>query len=194
MDLDNPVNPNAAANQPVNPPVNQPTPTAQPTNANISPPVQPVYPQATTPSVPPVQGPSTLKLMGIIVACVVGGFLVLGGLAFTAVMMATSGPVKVADEQFNDLKQGNTQAAYNLFSSPAKAQTTFEQFQTSVQRLGMQNDPTTSLSIAGRHIVNNSAELTGTVKINGITRNVIYTLENTGGTWLIDGMDMKAAQ
>lgn len=131
---------------------------------------------------------SVVKLIGAIIAVMVVFMIVV----FAAVFIALSGPVKVANEQFNDIKTGNYQAAYDLFTTNAKDQTSIDTFQSNFVQFRITTDKNSRLIFNNRRIVNNVAELTGALISNGASRVVVYTLVQENGTWKISTIDLKS--
>lgn len=175
MDLNN-------INNPVGPP--QPVPPVVPTVPNVpsipNPNVVNTTPQSfdNTPEKP--KG-GVWKWIGI----VVGGFVVMGILIFVLVFALTAAPVKVVNEQFNDIRQNNLQAAYDLFSDSAKSQTSFSDFQTMVSNNHLSDAQTASISFSGRQVNGDKAELDGKITVNTSSAGLKYVLVKENGLWKV---------
>lgn len=121
------------------------------------------------------------KWIGIIV----GGFVLTIIIMFVAVFTATGAPVKVANEQFNDIRQNNLEAAYNLFATSAKTEVTFSDLQTFVSENNLAGGTTASISFSSRQISGNTATLDGKITIDGTSANLEYKLIKEGSIWKV---------
>lgn len=155
-------------------------------------PVSPIVNQAVQNPINPntMSTPKPKHLVLKWIGAIIGIFVLFGVIVGSIAFVATSGPVKVANEQLDDIKQGNLQAAYDLFSTNAKAQYTFVEFQSLVSQYSLDNG--VSLSFNGRQIANDRAQLDGKMTKNGVSRGVTYILTKEGDSWKIATIDIKA--
>lgn len=104
---------------------------------------------------------------------------------FVVVFTITGAPVKVANEQFNDIRQNNLEAAYDLFSTNAKTEVSFSDLQTFISKYNIAGATTASISFSGRQISGNTATLDGKITIDGSSANLEYRLIKESGMWKV---------
>lgn len=185
MDPNNINNP-AGNPQPV-PPVFPVTPVAPVVPSIPNPGIENVAPQNfNNIPVPEKSKHKIWKWVGIIT----GIFVVIGVLIFVLVFTLTAAPVKVANEQFNDIRQNNIQAAYDLFSDPAKSETTLSDFQTIVSNNHLSDAQTASISFSGRQVNGDKAELDGRITVNATSAGLRYLLVKENGVWKVDALSI----
>lgn len=114
-----------------------------------------------------------------------GVFVAIGILIFVLVFTLTAAPVRVANEQFNNIRQNNLQAAYDLFSINAKTQVSFDDLQAFVLKYHLADAETASISFSGRQVNGNTATLDGKITINGSVANLRYSLVKENGVWKV---------
>jgi hypothetical protein len=103
--------------------------------------------------------------------------------------VATTTPVKVAKKQFEDIRQNNLQVAYDLFSSDAKVQVSFEEFQKFVSSFHLSDASTASISFNSRErklqAGVDEAILGGKITLDGSVSNLEYILVKENDSWKI---------
>jgi len=124
------------------------------------------------------------------VGILAGVFVAIGVLIFVLVFALTAAPVKVANEQFNDIRQNNLQAAYDLFSDPAKGQTSFTDFQSMVSSNHLSDAQAASINFSGRQVNGDNAELDGKITVNATSAGLKYILVKENGVWKVSGFDI----
>ncbi len=132
----------------------------------------------------PIRKRHLLKWIGIgaLVLIVIGLF---GGIA---AFIFTEAPVKVANEQFMDIKQGRIQEAYDLFSPDAKIQVSFGTFQETAYVKSLRGVSDASIKFSSRSMVNATAEVVGTISRGNVSNPIRYVLIKQGNTWLIQNI------
>jgi hypothetical protein len=158
-------------------------PIPQPANPNFNQtiPPNPIDTNSVNPLVKPKPKHLVLKWVGAIVGIFILLGIVVGALAFAL----TAAPVKVANEQFNDIRQNNLQAAYDLFSDSAQSQTSFSDFQSIVLSNHLSDAQTASISFSGRQVNGDKAELDGKITVNNSSAGLRYVLVKTNGAWKV---------
>jgi len=120
----------------------------------------------------------------------VGIFVVIGVLIFVLIFTITAAPVKIANEQFNDIRQNNIQAAYDLFTDAAKGEFSFSDFQTIVSNNHLSDAQTASISFSRTQVNDNKAELDGQIKVNATSAGLRYLLVEENGVWKVDAFSI----
>lgn len=123
--------------------------------------------------------PKILGVIAVIIAVIIG-------LAF----YATSGIVKVAEDQLAFLKAGEVQKAYDLTSKDFQGATSFDQFKAFVEQypsLSKNKDHTFS----SREIVNDQGSIVGSLTSeDGAVTPIEYKFIKEGGVWKILGLNL----
>ncbi len=139
------------------------------------------------------------KWVWLIIGLICLGFVAAGLSAFFLFFSlykdfnGSGSPVKVVEEQLNDLKRGNTTAAYNLISTSEKVTLTQDQFNTLVKTY-----PALSINksdfFSNEKISNDQATLIGTLTAEDGTKTPIqYKLINENGVWKIYSITVNPA-
>jgi hypothetical protein len=130
----------------------------------------------------------------IILLVVLGAVLCIGFFAITigGAFLLTQPVTAVGEGFFNDLKAQNYEAAYGRLSDDLKKEVgSVENFGS---RLSENDVVPTSWNIASRNIDQRDGSLSGTLTTaSNATMNFSLSLENVGGSWLINGFDFSPA-
>jgi len=123
--------------------------------------------------------PKILGVIAVIIAVIIG-------LAF----YATSGIVKVAEDQLAFLKAGEVQKAYDLTSKDFQGATSFDQFKAFVEQYPSLSK-NKSHTFSSREIVNDQGSIVGSLTSeDGAVTPIEYKFIKEGGEWKILGLNL----
>jgi hypothetical protein len=123
-----------------------------------------------------------------IIAIVVLGVAVFGGLLFAVVMKLTGGLVDTANRQLAALAAGDADTAYAELSLAARDITSPAAFTDLMRRMGMLGHQG-RYSFSGRDISGDAGTLSGTyIRDDGAVSPVTLLLVREAGAWKIYGM------
>lgn len=117
------------------------------------------------------------------------------GVFVGVIFMLTSGLPKVANQFFEDIKNGNIEAAYDLTDSIFQASTTFAEFETGVENLNLNNykDASwTNRSVSSDEFASRG-ELEGTISFtDGTSSPACMQFFKDDGEWRINFFGLEA--
>lgn len=139
--------------------------------------------------------PSPLKKAFMVIGSIIASALILFAVFFSVIMYASSGLVRVADEQLSALHSGDINKAYSYTSTGFQKATsldTFKAFVKNYPEFSNGNKP----KFNSRHVEYNNGVSTGNIEgtlqaAEGKTTSVTYRFIKENGLWKIEEMNFN---